>query len=343
MKVKQIAVIFILIFSLILAGCGKKSSEYELSVTRTSFIMGTLVTVKVYGPDRAKIADEVLAELKRIEELMSINITESEVNEINSNAGVKPVKVSEDTFKVIKLAKEYAEMTNGLFDPSVGPLVQLWGIGTRHKKVPTKEELAEVLPLINYKNIILDEKNQTVYLSRPGMMIDVGGIAKGYAADLAIDIFKKHKVKSGYVNIGGNVMVYGKKPDKSLWRIGIQDPRAPRDDLMAVISLENQAVVTSGDYERYFIENGIRYHHILNPKTGYPARTGLISATVIGDSSFHADALSTSVFLLGPEKGMALAKKMGYEVMVITDDKKVLMSEGIEDKMKIINEEYSKK
>ncbi len=343
MKLKQISVIIMLIFILIITGCGKRSSEEEPSTIKTNFVMGTMVTVTVYGENRNEVAREVLDELDRIEKLMSINLDDSEIIRVNKNAGIKPVKVSDDTYKVVQTACEFAEKTDGLFDPSVGPLVQLWGIGSKNARVPSKEEIAQILPLINYKNIILNEREKTIYLSKPGMIIDVGGIAKGYAADRGVEIFKQHNVKYGYVNIGGNVIVHGAKPDKSLWKIGVQDPRAPkRGDLMGVIEMHDQAIVTSGDYERYYTDkNGKRYHHILNPKTGYPAEAGLISASTIGDNSLRADALSTSVFLLGAEKGQQLAEKEGFKVILITDKKKVIKSSELGDKFEITVEGYT--
>lgn len=340
MKLKKTIILSVFVVALLLAGCAQGNDKPKSSIKQT-FIMNTLVRVKVYGPKPDEVIEEAFDELDRIENLMSANITDSEVSTINDNAGLKPVKVGKDTFTVIKLAKEYAAKTDGLFDPSIGPLVDLWGIGTKQRKIPTKEEIKEVLTLVDYKKIILDHEKQTVYLAQKGMKIDVGGIAKGYAADLVKDIFNKHGIKSAFIDIGGNIMVHGQKPDDTDWKVGIQDPRSARNDLTAVFEVADQTVVTSGDYERYFEEDGIRYHHILNPKTGYPARTGLMSATAIGDSSFHADALSTSIYLLGREKGMELAQEMGYEAVVIIEDKKVYPTKGLEGNIQITNEEYS--
>lgn len=340
MKRRLIAILLTMLLGILAAGCAKKTEE-EIPTIKTRFIMGTVVTVKVYGANGSKIAQEVLDKLDHLEKLMSVNIADSEVSQINAKAGMEPVVVSEDTFEVIQRAVQYAHQTDGLFDPTIGPLVQLWGIGGNHAKVPTPEEIANVLPLVNYKNVVIDEEAKTIYLSQRGMMIDVGGIAKGYAADQAIEIYRKNKVKSAFINIGGNVMVHGTKPDKSLWRIGIQDPRAVRDDLMAVVQLNDQAVVTSGDYERFIVRDGKRYHHILNPKTGYPSDSGLISASIIGKESFDADALSTSVFLMGAEAGIKLAQSSGYEVMLITADKKVIITDPMKGKIEITSEEYT--
>lgn len=340
MKFKQIAVIIVFALLLMSVGCSKKS-EAEVSEVKTSYMMGTVITVSVYGPHRVEVAEKVLDRFKQLENLLSLNIPTSEVCQINKNAGVKPVKVSEDTFEVIRLSLEYADLTDGLFDPTIGPLVQLWGIGTSKARVPSKEEIQKALTLINYHNVVLDAKARTVYLKEKGMVMDTGGITKGYSADQAMKIFKADKtVKSAFVNLGGNVMVYGKKPDKSLWTVGIQDPRAERDELMAAVTVESQAVVSSGDYERYFMKDGVRYHHILNPKTGYPAESDLISTTIIGDNSTDGDGLSTSVFLLGVDKGIALAKSKGFDVMVITKEKKVYMSESLKGKMTITNDNY---
>lgn len=341
MKRKQIAILLTLIFLFMASGCAQKKSEEEESVVRTSFMMGTMITIKVFGPGRAGVADAVAARFKQLEELMSVNIETSEVSQINANAGKQAVKVSEDTFNVIRKAVEYAEKTDGLFDPSVGPLVELWGIGTSHAKVPTQAEIGQVLPLVNYKNIQLNEAEQTIYLTQPGMKIDVGGIAKGYAADKAIEIYREHNVKSAFVNLGGNVMVHGRKPDNSLWKIGIQHPRQIRDELMATIDMDDITVVTSGDYERFFERDGVRYHHILNPKTGYPADTGLMSASIIGETSADADALSTSVFLLGVDKGKELAEECGFQVMLVDINKRIYLSEGLEGKMEFLTEEFS--
>lgn len=340
LKRKQIAIVLIVMLLLVATGCTQKTEEEE-SVVRTSFMMGTIITIKVFGPHRVAAADAVVEKFKQLEQLMSVNIETSEVSQINANAGKQPVKVSEDTFAVLKMAIEYAERTDGLFDPSIGPLVDLWGIGTGHAKVPTQAEIEKILPLINYKNIELNEAEQTIYLTQPGMKIDVGGIAKGYAADKAIEIYRENSVKSAFVNLGGNVMVHGAKPDKSLWRIGIQHPRQVRDELMATIDMQDSTVVTSGDYERFFEKNGVRYHHILNPKTGYPSTAGLISASIIGERSADADALSTSVFLLGAEEGKKLAEERGFQVMLVGADKKIYMSEGLRGKMEFLTEEYS--
>lgn len=339
MSKKILFIIIYLITIFIVALLSACSNNFE-STTSTDFMMGTLVKVKVYGADSKKVTEEVIAEIKHLENMMSTSIKDSDISKINKNAGQQAVRVSKDTFTVIKKAQKFARLTDGLFDPSIGPLVNIWGIGTSEEKIPTKNEINKILPLVNYKNIILDNDKMTVYLTKPDMKIDVGGIAKGYAADKAVSILKKHNIKHAFIDIGGNVMVHGKKPDNSLWSIGIQNPRGNRNEIMAVVKLASKTVVTSGDYERYFIKNNKRYHHILNPKTGYPTSNNIISATVIDESSLIADALATSILLLGEKKGLKLAEQLDCDAMLITNKKELFMTDGMKKLINVTDEVY---
>lgn len=341
MKVKKVVLfsLLIVVFCLII-GCTKQPLETELSVTRTNFLMGTIVTVRVFGAQREKVADQVIKEVERLERLMSIQLEDSEISRVNAKAGIQPVKVSDDTFQVVQTAYLYAEKTDGLFDPSIGTLVNLWGIGTENAQIPPKDEIEKAIELVNYKNILLDDQEKTIFLTRPGMVLDVGGVAKGYAADRAVEIFLENDVKSGYVNIGGNVIVHGSKPDKSLWKIGIQDPRKEHGQMMGVVKIADLAVVTSGDYERFFFEDGQRYHHILNPQTGYPVQTDLISVSILGDNSLQADVLSTCVFLLGAERGILLAREEGFDFLFVTKDQRVINTPALTEHLEMINQEY---
>jgi len=215
----------------------------------------------------------------------------------------------------------------------------LWGIGTEDARVPTEEEIAEAKKLVNYKNIEID--NNKVFLKQKDMQLDLGAIAKGYAADEVKRIAEENNIKSAFVNLGGNVLVIGHKADGSKWRIGIQDPRKNRGNIMAVIKAVDKTIVTSGNYERYFEKNGNIYHHIIDPATGYPADSGLLSVSIISESSFDADALSTSVFILGLEKGMEFIKdQKNVEVLFITEDLKVYLSPGLKGKVEITGEEF---
>ncbi|RCW40337.1 MULTISPECIES: FAD:protein FMN transferase [unclassified Halanaerobium] len=339
-KNKKIYKIFIMsIFALILlfaAGCSNAAKE-QTTETGSKFLMDTLVQMKVTGKNAEKVLNLSFDRIEELENLMSKTLKKSEIYKINHSS--EPVEISDDTIKVLNKSIHYAELTSGRFDPSIGPLVELWGIGTEDARVPTEEEIAEAKKLVNYKNIEID--NNKVFLKQKDMQLDLGAIAKGYAADEVKRIAEENNIKSAFVNLGGNVLVIGHKADGSKWRIGIQDPRKNRGNIMAVIKAVDKTIVTSGNYERYFEKNGNIYHHIIDPATGYPADSGLLSVSIISESSFDADALSTSVFILGLEKGMEFIKdQKNVEVLFITEDLKVYLSPGLKGKVEITGEEF---
>lgn len=300
----------------------------------TNFAMGTVITMKAYGPNGEAAIQRAFDRIRELEGLMSVNLPSSQISKLNRNAGEMPVKLDRAVFYVLEKAKEYAALTGGKFDPTIEPIVKLWGIGTEKARVPQNSEIESALRLVNYQDLILDPSSLTARLARPGMAVDLGGIAKGYAADEVAQIFKEAGIKSAYVDIGGNVLVVGTKPDGSPWRVAIQDPRSERGLYVAIISAQDEAIVTSGDYERYFERDGRRYHHIFDPATGWPSNSGIISATIVSKSSIDADALSTSVFILGPTKGMKLIESLpGIEGVIITKDFGVLVSPGLKDRI----------
>jgi len=276
-------------------------------------VMGTVCTINAYSDGTAQLYDDLFARLQKIENDFSVNISTSQVSAVNAAAGARAVSVSPDVLYVVRTALMYAKLTGGAFDPTVGPLVKIWGINTDHARVPSKDEITRALALINWRDVAVTENpdgSGTVMLRRPGMSLDLGGIVKGYAADELTAMLKARNVKRAVVDLGGNIYVYGTKKDGSPWKVGVKDPSAPDGDPALVLSLSNSTVVTSGVYERFFIQDGVRYHHILDTKTGYPARTGLLSSTIVCESSIAADALSTSVFVLGETNGMALLKQI---------------------------------
>ena len=295
--------LLIIIFSICFASCERTAEP------RTEALMGTVCTVNAYDDGTKSLYDELFARLHEIDETFSVTIDSSEISAINKAAGERSVSVSSDTAYVVKASLSFAELTGGAFDPTVGPLVKIWGINTDHARVPEKSEIDAVLPLINWRDVSVTDDN-TVMLKRRGMALDLGGIVKGYAADELTKILKARKVRRAIVDLGGNIFVYGKKKDGSPWRVGIKNPNDPEGVPSIVLNVANSTIVTSGVYERFFTENGVRYHHILDAKTGYPAASGLLSSTVICESSMAADALSTSVFVLGKKSGMELLRRM---------------------------------
>jgi thiamine biosynthesis lipoprotein len=242
---------------------------------------------------------------------------------------------------VVESALNYAERSGGAFDPTIGPLVKLWNIGQDNARIPGDDEIRETLDRINWRDVLVDREAGTVYLRRPGMALDLGGIAKGYAADEAVRIIKKYRIKGAVIDLGGNVFAYGEKAgnwpwQKLPWRIGIQNPGENalenRGRYIGVMELRNKTVVTSGVYERFLEVDGRQYHHILSTTNGYPVESGLLSVTIIADRSIDADALSTSAFALGWEKGAALIESIeGAAAVFVFEDLSVRCTKGVEE------------
>lgn len=306
--------------------CTPKSAT---GISRTDFVLGTVCSIRLLEGGSEKAADEAFARLRQIEDRMSANKEGTEIDAVNKAAGGSPVKVSEDTFFVISKALEYARLTGGAFDPTVGPLVKLWNIGAEGARVPLAGEISEALRLIDFRKVEMDQAAGTVRLAMKGMRLDMGAIAKGYSADEVAKIMARHGVKAAIIDLGGNVLVFGDKKDGSPWRVGIQDPASERGEYLGLVTGRQMTVVTSGVYERFFIQDGKRYHHILDTKSGYPVSNGLVSVSIVAESSVNADALSTSVFALGMEKGMELVKSLPGVYAIFVDGKNaVYLSPG---------------
>ena len=311
-------------------------------ISRTDYILGTVCSVRLIEGGSAKTNDEIFERLRQIEDRMSANKDGTEIAAVNAAAGGAPVRVSADTFYVISKALDYAKLTQGGFDPTVGPLVKLWNIGSEGAKVPPKEAIAAAVKLIDYRKVELNPENLTVRLKSPGMRLDLGAIAKGYSADEVASICERHRVKAAVVDLGGNVLVYGAKKDGSPWRVGVQDPKSDRGEYLGLVTGKNMTVVTSGIYERFFIENGVRYHHILDTKTGYPATNSLVSVSIVAERSIDADGLSTSVFALGLENGMKLVKSLpGVNAIFVDDKNRVFLSPGANKIFSLTNKDYT--
>lgn len=339
---KNLTFSLLLIFSLgILAGCSKNNKSSE-PLSKSEILMGTVVTVTLYDSNDQKILDKVFNKVKELESTLSINENGTLVDEINQAAGSNPVKVDDDTYTVIKKGIEYSKLSNGLFDISVGPIVKLWSIGLPEAKVPTQEEIDERLPLIGYNDVELNDKDKTIYLKRTGMMIDLGGIAKGYTADVISDMLTEEGVKSAIINLGGNVFAHGKKLNGDDWKIGIQNPFSERGGIVGTVTTSNKSIVTSGIYERYIEKDGVKYHHILSPTTGYPYENEIAGITIVSDTSTDGDALSTSVFAMGVENGMKFVNSIdGVDAIFVTKDNKVYITEGLKNIFTLSNSDFT--
>ena len=296
----------------------------------------------MYGVKDTKILDSAFQRVREIENRMSVNIETSEVSEINRNAGIKPVPVSDETFRVISEGLRFSTLSKGAFDIAVGRLVSLWGIGTDHARLPNLAEIKEALSFIDYRKVELSEGNRTVFVKEKGIALDLGAIAKGWAADEAARVLRERGVKHAIIDFGGNILVIGSHPEGRPWRIGIQNPETTRGSYLAIVPGTDLSVVTSGTYERFFTgPDGVKYHHLLDTKTGYPIRNGLDSVTVIAKQSIQADGLSTTLFALGREEGLKLAESLsGVEAIFVTEDRKVYLTSGIRKTFELKNPEF---
>jgi thiamine biosynthesis lipoprotein len=265
----------------------------------------------------------------------------SELLLINRNAGIAPVKVHTDLLNVLERSLYYAELSGGAFDPTIGPLVKLWGIGTDAERIPEEGEIRQALALVNWQDLVINRKAERAFLKVPGMALDLGAIAKGYAADEAARIAGESGVKRAIFDLGGNILALGSRSETEDWRIGVQDPLGERGAYIGLLSVRDKSIVTSGVYERFFESGGRRYHHILSTEDGYPVNKGLLSVTIVAQKSIDADALSTSVFALGYEKGRTLIESLpGIEAVFILEDRSARITRGLEGNFKITNEEY---
>lgn len=316
--------------------------DETLKSERMLYVLGTIVQLKAYGRYAEEAIQDAVHRLNEIDDKMSVFKDYSEISMINKNAGNTSKTVSSDVFNLIKSSLEYSNLLEGSFDITISPLVSLWGIGTKKEKIPRDEEIIKTKQLVNYKDVILDEKNKRIMLKNKNQSIDLGGIAKGYAADEVRNIFKKYNIKSALIDLGGNIFVLGKKENKKLWKVGIQDPFKKRGVFLGVIKIQNKSIVTSGNYEKFFVHSGKRYHHIIDPRTGYPSESEIISATVISDKSIDGDGLSTGLYILGVEKAIEIVEENeGIDAIFITKDKKIYLTSGIKKKFNLINKEYT--
>ncbi|OHD74077.1 MAG: hypothetical protein A2177_03775 [Spirochaetes bacterium RBG_13_68_11] len=321
-----------------LAAAGCAAGTKPVAYSRMG-LLGTLCKITTWG-HAERAADAAFERIAEIDERMSANRAASEVSRVNTAAGVAPVAVSADTYSVILEAVAFSRRSEGRFDLTVGPLVKLWGIGTDDARVPSPPEITAALALVGWRDVTLSAADSTVFLRRPGMAIDLGAIAKGYAADEAAAVLAAKGVKTALIDLGGNVLTLGAKPDGSPWRIGLQDPdpSVPRGTHIGIIEFEgSRSVVTSGTYERYFVRDGVRYHHLLDTATGSPMANGLSAVTIFTTRSIIADGYSTLVFASGLERGRALVEATGGEVeaLFFTDRFEVNATPGLQGLLKL--------
>ncbi len=309
-----------------------KNSDQEY--TDQVFAMDTYMTLTAYGENAQEAVEAGIAEIQRLDDLLSTGKETSEVAQINQNGGGV---LSEDTEYLVKRALDIYQSTNGAFDISIYPVMQLWGFTTGNFAVPSESDLAAKLALVDAGKITLSEENGQTSISLPeGMEIDLGGIAKGYTSGRVMEVMKSYGIESAVINLGGNAHVLGNKTDGSQWRVGIQDPN-DTDGYLGGVSVTDKAIITSGGYERYFVDEdtGVKYHHIIDPKTGYSANNGLISVTIVSADSTLADGLSTSLFVLGTQDAITYCEEHcaedGFDAIMEDEDGKLYITDGIYD------------
>ncbi|MFV0498271.1 MAG: FAD:protein FMN transferase [Candidatus Fimivivens sp.] len=329
-----IAIIMVLCTAVLFACTGSKEQTATRFAAGTEFVMNTWVEQRWYGENAQKTYDEVLASLKELENKLSLYVEESEISRLNSAAGVQPVALSRDTYQLLRQATDYCAQADGLFDITVAPLTVVWNVNSDNPRIPTQEEIKGAQKLVDYRRIIFDDANQTAMLADAGMRIDLGGIAKGVAASLMRQYAVANDVQ-GYLSIGGNMMVQGKKMDGTDFVIGMRDPRGDASEFIASLPLDGLTMATTGDYERYFEQEGIRYHHVMDPFTGYPAVTDLISVAVVSENGALADYLSTLIFMRGSQALPTYLARNDCMVLAVTKDFEVYASEALQDRLTI--------
>ena len=316
-----------------LLGCASSAHV----VKRGQMHMGTLVFLTAVASDDQLAHDAIekgFAEIHRLEEILSTWIPESELSRVNAAAGNAPVKVSPETIEVLEHSLAMARLTDGGFNVAIGPAVEAWNV-SREGRIPSQESLDAARSLMDLSEVHVNKEAGTVYLARSGMRVDVGGIGKGYAADSAARVMQEAGAAAGVVAISGDIKTFGRLPDGQRFVFGIQHPRQENGITLGRLELEDEAVSTAGDYQRYFLKNGIRYHHILDPRTLRPARLAQ-SVTIVARSGVLADGLDTGIFVMGPEQGMALIERLpGVEGVIVGADGSLSTSSGLQDRLQL--------
>src|SRR5437016_4496670 len=312
-----------------------KLPSSPVTLKRAQFLMGTLVELTAVAPSDAIAQASLTAgfqEIRRLENMLSTWIETSELSRVNQAAGLEPVGVSAETFELLRRALEAAEYTEGGFNIAIGPAVQLWNI-PEDPQIPSAIELEIAAQYVDYRRIHLDQTRRTVFLEKPGMRIDIGGIGKGFAAEKAAAVMREIGATGGLVAVAGDFRVFGRRSDGTAWPIGIQHPRKP-GKILATLDATDEAVSTSGDYARYFMKDGVRYHHILDPKTLQPARL-CQSVTIVAPDATTADALATGVFVMGPVRGLALAERLGLGAVIVDAGGGISISSHARNRVKL--------
>ena len=332
-------------WGLVLLSAGLASCGAPEPVMRQKEVYSTLVSITLFQNTSNSVFDHIFQRLETIDQQMSAQRPTSQISQVSRQAGIAPVKVSSDTLWVLQNSLRMSQLTDGIFDPTIGPVTFLWNVEGDNPHVPSPAQIAAAKALVNWRDVVINPTERTVYLTKPGMRLDFGGIAKGYAMDEAVRIAKAAGDTVGIFNMGNSsICLLGTKPGHQPWRVGLQTPEygAPRDSIMGIVEGYNFVVETSGPYERYFVQDGKYYHHIMDPRTGAPAQSGLAQVTLLMPVDTKlGDGLSTSCFILGLDKGMKLIESLpGAQAIFVTTDHKVFVTPGAVAQLTLTNPNY---
>ncbi|MBQ9030249.1 MAG: FAD:protein FMN transferase [Parasporobacterium sp.] len=319
-----------LICLLVCTGCslGKETSERE-SASRELFAMDTIMTLTVYGEHAQEVLDLAEAEIERLDQMLSTGNPEGEIGTLNRTG---KVNLSDDAAYLFEESLKLNDMSENAFNPMIYPVMEAWGFTTDEYRVPSKEEIGQILPLVDLSLAEYQEETGVLQFRKEGVKIDFGGIAKGYTSGRLMELFQENGIEDAVVSLGGNVQVIGKNPKQELWKVAIRDPQDP-SGFLGIVRVTDQAVITSGGYERYFEEDGKRYHHIIDPNDGFPADQGLISVTVISRDGTLADGLSTALYVMGLNRAEELWKQHPdlFDAVFVTDSNELYITEGLKE------------
>ncbi|MEG1872434.1 MAG: FAD:protein FMN transferase [Ruthenibacterium sp.] len=335
------AIAVVLTAALLLALLWRTNTEKQNTrAESTTYIMSTVMEQKAYGAAAEKAMAAVEQALRNFENELSLFISESDIAAINAAAGMQPVTVKPQTLALLTQAKELSlQKSDGAFALTIAPLTLAWGVTTDTPRVLSQSECDALLPLVDDSAIMLDAAAGTVMLQKAGQAVDLGGIAKGTACNVARDIYKKYKVDSALLSIGGNIYAHGAKPDGSLYRIGFRDPKKSATASIASITLKDEVFAVSGGYERFFEQDGVRYHHILDPKTGAPAHSDIVSVGVIDADGTVADFYSTTLFVWGKARALEYLKN-GGKGMLLDEENNLYVSQSLKETFELVESGY---
>ena len=333
MKKNSIIVVLLIVIFAIAWDISREDKQTNKNVyVTTIFGMDTFIDVKLYGEDNANQAiQEISKQILDFEQKMSMYVENGEIANVNASSGIEYVEVSEQTLDIISKAKKYSDLSKGAFDVTIAPITNLWKQDSQSPIVPTKSEIENNLKLVDYEDVLINYEDSQIMLKNKGQAIDLGAIAKGEFANIIFEILEEYNVENGYISIGGNMAVVGTKPDGTDFKFGIRDPQGSHNQYIGSVTIQGKTMATTGGYERYFEKDGEKYIHVIDPKTGYPVESDLLSVSVISSDGGLADYLSTTFFVMGKDIALENINNPQFDVVIVDNQNNIYISNGLED------------